>query len=248
MDQRSEDRGSLHAPLSPASPAEKLFLAGLMTDQISADTLAMQLRKNQSSVGSSMSVNTVATDDFLSAVDNADDLDYFSDDDQLSKTQASIPELDADTSDEDDETMSTKVSTNVPTPMPTKKPSPAGSAAPAEGHPDAAANVYEGAKGVWAWGKGVPVFSPFMGMAEAVAGKALEVVGTNLEGVDGTIKPQLKNLDGGVLNPAIEAVVGVLLGAVGKTEEIIKPIIITLLSPFGMIEQEPSNETPEITK
>jgi hypothetical protein len=231
-------------------------LADLANANISAEALALQLRANRRfSFDSSVSVNTVGTDDFLSAVGNIDDLASFSEDEQFFKTQASIPELDADTSsDEEQETMApTKVSktTPAPTPMPAKKLAPGGSGeleGSAELHPDAAAHVYEGVKDVWAWGKGISVFSPFMGLAEAVAGKALEVAGTNLEEVDGTIKPQLKNLDSGVLNPAIEKVVGIVLGVAGKTEGIIKPIIFTLLSPFGMIEQEPSNETPEVTK
>jgi len=197
-----------------------------------------------------MSINTVATDDFLSAVGNLDDLASLSDDDD--QYPNIIPELDADTSSDEDEyineKMATKVSTATPppTPMPPKK-APVSPSTTVEAHPDAAEHVYEGAKGVWAWGKGVPVFSPFMGLAEAVAGKALEVTGTTLEEVDqNLITPQLKNLDSGVLNPAIETVVGIVLGAAGKTEEIIKPIIITVLSPFGLIKNEAEN--PEVTK
>eukprot|EP00980_Cylindrotheca_fusiformis_P028889 scaffold22668_cov161-Cylindrotheca_fusiformis.AAC.6 len=253
MDQRvATPSGSQNKPLSPASPFESLFLAGLTPSHISADTLAQELRRNRSAntTSSLQSANTVATDDFLSAVGNPDDLDSTLDDDQsFSKPRTqSIPELDADTSDEEQEqeTMSTKVSSSsIPTPMGAKK-SPPGSSSE-EPHPDAAANVYEGAKGVWAWGKGVPVFSPFMGIAEAVAGKALGVAGTNLEEVDGTIKPHLKNLDNGVLNPAIHKVVDIMMGAAGKTEEMIKPIIVILLTPFKMLEQE-RNEAPEVTK
>jgi hypothetical protein len=246
MDHRLEDHKNSHRPLSPASPQETLFLAGLTTANISADALASQLRGNGFSFGSSVSVNTVATDDFFSAVGNIDDLADFSDADQFSKTQASIPELDSDTSSDEEEQQETMAATKVSStaPMPAKKTAPGASG----DHPDAAAYAYEGAKGAWAWGKGISVFSPFLGLAESVAGKALEVAGTNLEEVDGTIKPQLKSLDNGVLNPAIEKVVGIVLGAVGKTEGIIKPIIITLLSPFGMIEKEKSNETPEVTK
>jgi hypothetical protein len=244
MDHRVEDHKTSHLPLSPASPAEILFMAGLTSANISADDLALQLRGNRNSFGSSMSVNTVATDDFLSAVENFDDLASFSDDGQFSKTQASIPELDTDTSsDEEQEETMAKVSKTTSTPMTGKKTAPGGE------HPDAAAQVYEGAKGAWAWGKGISVFSPFLGLAEAAAGKALEVAGTNLEEVDGNIiKPQLKNLDTGVLNPAIEAVVSILIGAAGKTEGILKPIIVTLLSPFGLIKNEKANETPEVTK
>ena len=109
---------------------------------------------------------------------------------------------------------------------------------------DAAETVYETAKGVWAWGKGVPVVSTFLGISETVAGKAVGLAGTNLGEIDGTIKPHLEKLDSGVLNPAIEAVVKIVLQTAGKTEDIVKPIIITLLTPLGMIKKD---ETPEVT-
>lgn len=54
-------------------------------------------------------------------------------------------------------------------------------------HVDAAEKVYENVKGAWAWGKGIVVFSPFMGMAEGVAGKVVEMAGSNLEEVDGRV-------------------------------------------------------------
>jgi hypothetical protein len=114
-----------------------------------------------------------------------------------------------------------------------------------EDHPDAAVHVYEGVKVVWAWGKGVAIISPFLGIAEAVTGKVVKVVGTDLEEIDGNIKPQLAKLDG-KLNPALEAVVSIILGAAGKAESIIKPIIVTFLSPLGLIKNEAEN--PEVTK
>ncbi|CAJ1942166.1 unnamed protein product [Cylindrotheca closterium] len=117
----------------------------------------------------------------------------------------------------------------------------------AESNPDAAANVYKGAKGVWAWGKSVPVFSPLMGIAECVAGKALQVAGTNLQDLDSNlIEPQLQNLDSGILNPAIKTVAGIMLGAAGKAEGVVKPIIVIVLSPFKMLTQQPSNEEVEV--
>lgn len=114
-------------------------------------------------------------------------------------------------------------------------------------HPDAAANVYRGAKGVWAWGKTIPVFSPFMGIAEAVAGTALGVAGTNLQDLDSNLlQPQLRNLDCAILNPAIETVAGIMLGAAGKAGEIVKPIVHIFLSPFKMLQQKPTNEVGEM--
>ena len=103
--------------------------------------------------------------------------------------------------------------------------------------------MYKGAKGVWAWGKSIPVFSPFMGIAEAMAGTALAVAGTNLQDLDSNlVEPQLQNLDSAILNPAIKTVAGIMLGAVGTAEGIVKPIVVIVLSPFKMLQQQPSNE------
>jgi hypothetical protein len=144
------------------------------------------------------------------------------------------------------DTMATQETAKVST---TKAPAAPTEPAPSEDekHVDVAAHVYEGAKDVWAWGKGKAVFSPFLGLAEAVAGKVVGVAGTNLEDIDGSIKPQLKNLDSGILNPAIEKLAVIVLGTAAKTEEIIKPIIVIFLTPFGLIKEEKRDETPEVT-
>lgn len=63
----------------------------------------------------------------------------------------------------------------------------------------------------------------------------------------------MHGLDDNVLNPAIKAVVETVLGAVGKSEEIIKPILMTVLQPLGLIQSEDqttSSKTeanPEVT-
>jgi len=246
-----EDPEAYHPPLPPVFVSQSLFLAGLTS--ISSDTL----RKNNSGTGSSsVSLNTTATDDFVSAAGTMDDLDQFAfdEDDLTARAQHfTIPELDSITYDEENNEMpSTKEATVKEDPTPFLQKGPAVIAAtptePAESHLDAAANVYEGAKGIWAWGKSVPVFSPFMGFTEAVAGKALETVaGTNLQDLDGNIKPQLKGFDSGILNPAVETVAGMMLGAAGKVEQIFKPIFVLVLYPFKMLGQQPANETPEVT-
>jgi len=119
----------------------------------------------------------------------------------------------------------------------------------------AAEIVYGKAKDILAWGKSVPVVSFFVGTSEAVAGKALGVVGTDLSTLDGKIESELTKFDTGILNPAIEAIANVLIGVAGKSEETIKPIIDAILKPLGMLiksetnEQSPEarNETPEVT-
>jgi hypothetical protein len=129
-------------------------------------------------------------------------------------------------------------------PAPTSAPTPGPKE---ETHVDAATNVYEKAKSVWSWGKSLPIFSTFMGITEAVVGKAVGVVGTDLKQIDGRIKPKLADLDNGILNPAISALVGILLGAAGKTEDTLKPIIFVMLHPFSLIKNKAESENPELT-
>lgn len=112
-------------------------------------------------------------------------------------------------------------------------------------HVDAAEKVYDTAKGAWAWGKGVSVITPFLGLAESVAGKFAVMAGSNLGSVDGAVVDQLHTLDEKVLNPAITAIIGAILGAAGKSEDIFKPIIIAILKPLGLIKD--SAENPELT-
>ena len=131
----------------------------------------------------------------------------------------------------------------VSTPPPVKQDKFFPTEAPA--HTDAAEKVYDTAKGVWAWGKGVTVISPFLGIAETVAGKAVSMAGHSLENIDGEVVKQLHGIDDGILNPAIEKIVGILLAAAGKSEDVLKPILVALLKPFGLIKE--SAENPEQT-
>jgi len=120
---------------------------------------------------------------------------------------------------------------------------------------DAAEVVYCKTKEILSWSKSIPVVSFFVGTSEAVASKALGVVGTDLSKVDGKIENELSKLDSGILNPAIEAIAKLLLGVAGKSEEAIRPIIGIILKPIGMLikseanEQSPEahTETPEVT-
>lgn len=112
-------------------------------------------------------------------------------------------------------------------------------------HVDAAEHVYDSAKGIWAWGKGVMVVKPFLGIAEGVAGKFVSLTGSSLESLDGAVIDQLHGLDDKVLNPAIQAIVGTILQAASKSEDILKPIIFAILKPLGLIKDEAEN--PELT-
>ena len=110
---------------------------------------------------------------------------------------------------------------------------------------DAAEIVYGKAKDILAWGKTVPVVKFFVGTSEAVAGKALEVVGTDLSTVDGRIGSELTKFDGSILNPAITAIAKVLMNVAGKSEETFMPIITAMLSPLGMMKSKANEQTPE---
>jgi hypothetical protein len=107
---------------------------------------------------------------------------------------------------------------------------------------DAAEVVYGKAKDILAWGKSVPVVSFFVGTSEAVAGKALGVVGTDLSQLDGKIGSELTKFDSGILNPAIAAIANILMAVAGKSEETIKPIIDALLKPLGMLIKSEAKE------
>lgn len=112
-------------------------------------------------------------------------------------------------------------------------------------HVDAAEKVYDTAKGVWAWGKGISIVNPFLGIAETIAGKLIGMSGSDLSGVDGLVTEKLHSLDDKVLNPAIAVILGAVLGAAGKTEDVFKPFIVALLKPLGLIKT--TAENPEIT-
>lgn len=222
----------VHAPLTPPRAAER-WLVDIDTSQISASALAQQIHRTGRS-----GTTSVATDDFASAI--ADD-DYFflpnlADTPQSSpfssdvlNHQRSYPTIDEDEDEYQESNMSNTSN-------------------PAENtmHVDAAENVYSRVKGIWSWGKGVAVFSPFLGLAEGVAGKFVSVAGSNLSDLDGAIVSNLHNIDDKLLNPAIHAVVAVILGAVAKTEEIFKPMIVAVLSPIGLIKPDGTFKKPEV--
>merc|ERR1712113_907348 len=110
---------------------------------------------------------------------------------------------------------------------------------------DAASFVYEKAKDVWGWGKDRIPLVP--GLTEAVVSKVVGVVGTDLGEIDSNIKPALALLDDGVLNPAITKVVETVMVAYGKSEEVIKPVVIAIITPLhSLIKNEP--ETVPETK
>lgn len=213
--------------------------------------------------------SNVSNDDFVSCVENSSDIDSIdsTENNYVSPTAVRSSRFSMETiedtissNDNDIDMMAKKTKTaikkEITTPVVTEvKKTPLPDVAPAAVEEpvadasmkvDAAEVVYGKAKEILLWGKSVPVVSFFVGTSEAVAGKALGVVGTDLSQVDGKIESELTKFDAGILNPAIEAIAKVLLGVAGKSEDALKPIIELLLKPFGkLIKSEAAEETPE---
>ena len=232
----SLDDDDMLAPVSPKGPAESLFLGpGLSTDTISALALAQQIHDTHKS---SCSLS-VATEDFASVAQSmnsgmetgrgrhffpADDYSL-SKDSPFSRDPLSqdFVDITARTEDFEDSDM-TSENNNI----------------------DVATHVYDSAKGVWGWGKGVFFVGPFLGLAEGVAGTVVSVVGKNLGDIDKGVAVKLHQVDDGILNPTINAVLNLVIGASDKTQDMLKPIIDTLLKPLGLIKNGASKD-PEFT-
>lgn len=115
---------------------------------------------------------------------------------------------------------------------------------------DAAENVYGTAKGVFLWTKKVPVVGFISGMSEAVANKALNVVGTNLPEIDYHVEKSLHTIDGRILNPVLGTVVSLLMTVGSKTEDIVMPIVDMVTSsssPFGLLSFFIKSQAEETT-
>ena len=224
----------IHRPLSPATPFESFFLSpDLQTSQISANALASQIRQTARSHYSGTSLTSVATDEFGTAAEHLDDLSTLPQKSSLGNlfgkdiiclSREPIPEVSLEY--EDASIMSSTSSTTE------------------QGHYDVVEHVYEGAKGVWAWGKGVAVFKPFMGIAEGVTNKVLSVAGTSLEDIDGMITPKLADFDTSVLNPAIAKIVSILMATASKGEDTFGPLVNTIVSTVSSTKIE-DKKTPE---
>jgi hypothetical protein len=117
--------------------------------------------------------------------------------------------------------------------------------------PDVASNLYEGAKGVWIWGKlNVPFADVLMGFAESVANSVLEVTtGNNLHKVDEkVIKPHLTVFDAAILNPALRAMVdSILESEQSKEQNPFHSFLLAILRPpvrfLIKVDEEATGET-----
>lgn len=111
---------------------------------------------------------------------------------------------------------------------------------------DAAETIYDKVKDFWSWGRGLPVVSPFLGIAEGVAGKCIGVAtGQSLESLDRVVTDQLQIFDDAVLNPVIAHFVHAVLKASSETEKVLKPYLMHVFTHMGLIKT--TAENPELT-
>lgn len=250
-----EEVQDLHPPVSPPRAAEALFFGSdLSTQSISATFLAEQIHIQFKSPRSDVSANTedfCSVSDFHSTVSDVGRQSFLTavqstEEDQLPPATIQESPFSQDALAQDlhinpERTVPKEIFEDSIMSQPTTTTNNDDA-----DHVDPAVHTYQTAKGIWAWGKDQIVVSTFLGIAEGVAGKVVEVVaGASLTTVDENVEKKLHGLDDGLLNPAIAALVAVLLGCADKTHSIIDPVIMTLLKPLGMLKSKPEN--PEVT-
>ena len=225
-----------HPSVSPATPAESFFLSPqLRTNAVSAYALAAQLRTSSSRGANT----TVATDDFQSAYGDEGDMPMARDGslhnssadslfgkDILVLSRSVIPE-DEDTF---QDTMSTPTNTTDTS---------------SEGI-NAAQVVYSNVKGIWSWGKGLPLVGYLEGVTEAVASKVVSIAGTSLSDIDSAVVGVVSGLDTSYLNPAIAAVVDAIMKGVGKADSTFRPMIESVV-PMAAKTTTSTGAAPELT-
>jgi len=116
-------------------------------------------------------------------------------------------------------------------------------------HFDVAQNVYGCTKDIWAWGKTIPVLSNILTLTEDVTAKVLDMtIHMDLPAIDQTVVvPHAKQLDEGIITPAICAIWGIICPAVTKGEEmIVKPVLMEvvprILGPLGALLEKKKEE------
>ena len=231
----------LHPPISPKSSSEEYFLGGnIDTQSVSATVLAEQLYLTSKRSATKSMANT---EDYVTALDQEDFMTANAD--PLSFHFSHFDALDSPYHDKDALAFSRSFESQSSSPEfhESNMSSTAPDRTSYELNP--AEKVYLTAKDVWGWGKTVRVFSPFMGIAEGVAGKMVSVVGSNLSDIDGAVTSNLTKVDDNILNPAIDALVKIVFNAMQKTEDIVKPVIMAVLKPIGLVKNKA--ETPELT-
>ena len=236
-----------NAPPSPPTPYEKFFLP--IGDQLQFLQAASHISSRHSRTRNvSLTSESIRTDEFASAAEDFESvIDSFDlDDISIEKSLYSNDILGLSSPIQEHEeftqmgskynkkkavnivgdatdTSTSYASITVDSPIPTADESQ---------HFDVVDHVYEGAKSIWAKGKDVSVFNvaflkPFLGVAENVATKVLSVAtGTDsLDSVDKNIKPRLKDLDYGLVDPALVKLWKILEPIVGKGDQMFKGMV-----------------------
>ena len=227
-----------HPSVSPATPAESFFLSPqLRTNTVSAYALAAQLRTSSSRGATT----TVATDDFQSAFGDEGEMQMARDGslhnnndslfgkDILVLSRCVIPE-DEDTF---QDTMSTPRNTSDSEPT-------------SEGM-NMAQVVYTNVKGIWSWGKGLPLVGYLEGITETVASKVVSIAGTSLSDIDNAVVGVVSGLDTSYLNPAISAVVDAIMKGVGKADSTFRPMIESVVPSMAKKTDKATGGAPELT-
>ncbi len=250
---------------SPPSAFEKFFFP-VIEDQQAFTQTARQVSESNSRSQRTLEASSVHTQDFETAAEEISEHEYFDDisidrdiyqDDILGLVSpiSSILEeiqepehspMGSRRSKKSKVAKSATVSVTKKTMEPTK-PDPTPTPTEESAHFDVLDHVYEHAKGAWAFGKGVVVFKPFMGLAEAVAEKAVSIVGLeSLENVDKNIIPHLKGIDKEFIDPAILKIWSLLEPVVGKSEDVAKSMI-AMVHKQPKIESDKVKECKEVT-
>ncbi|KAL7561783.1 hypothetical protein ACA910_013323 [Epithemia clementina (nom. ined.)] len=252
----NDDDDDAHPAPTPQSGMESFFLGGLPTQNISAAALAEEINYRHKPM-----IELPSSADYRTALSNMSDppphlsgssSQIFSRD---IPTAPSSPSKEANSNNKNSYNMSYKaavLSNTTPAATTTTtatRPAALSSTAAADNDErlyfDPAEKIYDTAKGVWGWGKGIFLFSPFLGMAESIAGKMVETAGSSLEGVDHGVTGKLHELDERVLNPALNMIVHIVKGAANQTGGFVKPIILTILKPLDFMIKNRSEHSDE---
>jgi len=240
-----------HPVISPPRPAESFFVSKeLAGSNVSPSVLAAQLQRKRagSSGASAASAASAVTDDFATACEDSPDASSNTLKKQQHENLSGKHIVVHTTTQQDNPEDSPKSRDMMSEPTNTTTTTPAAE----EASFDVSQQAYEKVKGVWVWGKGVPLVGFAEGIAEGIASKVVGIVGTNLGEIDDQVKPRLSGFDKAVLNPAIAAVVGAVMTGVAKGDDFVRPIIASILATVGIkrleeAKKEEEKPVPEVT-
>lgn len=236
----SDDHG--HPSISPATPAESLFLSHLSTDRVSATVLASSIHRVHSA--RSIRSSNTSTGDFFSAHGSIDSNspDVFGTD-ILVYTSTIDEDREHSFSNSNMMSMSKSKTIATGTTVPTKP------TAEEEPHFDTATHLYSTAKSAWSWSRSLPLAGPILGLYET-AGVKILTTATKKDAttLDSEIAHHIGGLDKDVIDPAISKILQIIWPGVEKVEDIVKtlgPKIPFVVYLFPMLTEEGEKTSPE---